>query len=243
MRILALETSGRHGSIAAMTGEDEQVSLLRQIVLRGDQRTAQSLAPAIKELLDQIDWSPRSVELVAVTAGPGSFTGLRIGVTTAKAFAYAVGANVVGVNTLAALADEVRAIDAPSSTPLWTILDAQRQELFVAKFEGGGREGSEIDPETVILRESDWLERLQSGARVVGPPLRTLQSRLPDDVIVVDENLWQPMAAAVGRIGWCKFRAGTTDDVWNLVPHYFRASAAEEKLLRTTPSPSGRGPG
>jgi tRNA threonylcarbamoyladenosine biosynthesis protein TsaB len=232
MRILAIETSGRHGSIAAMKGKDEQASVLCQIVLGGDQRTAQSLAPAIKELLAQVDWSPQSVELIAVTVGPGSFTGLRIGVTTAKAFAYAVGANVVGVNTLAVLADEVQSLDATSKAPLWTILDAQRQELFAAKFAANPRAVPELDIKTFILRQDDWLARLQPGDRVVGPPLRTLQSRLPTDVVVVDDKLWQPTASAVGRVGWRKFRAGTSDDVWNLGPHYFRASAAEEKLAK-----------
>jgi tRNA threonylcarbamoyladenosine biosynthesis protein TsaB len=232
MRILAIESSGRHGSIAALVGEREHVNLLRQIVLGDDQRTAQSLAPAIKELLAQVDWPPQSVELVAVTAGPGSFTGLRIGVTTAKTFAYAVGAKVVGVNTLAVIADEVRTHDDSPNAPLWTILEAQRQELFAAKF-ADSRDGVlDVDRETLILGQDAWLGRLQPGDRVVGPPLRTLQPRLPNDVFILAEELWHPSSSAVGRVGWGKFQSGVSDDVWNLVPQYFRASAAEEKLSK-----------
>ena len=88
------------------------------------------LRPALQRVAEAGRLVAASVELVAVAVGPGSFTGLRIGVTTAKTFAYAVGAEVVGVNTLAALAAQAP----PSATPLWTILDAQRQELFAAKF-------------------------------------------------------------------------------------------------------------
>ena len=129
-RILAIETSGRHGSVATLCGGVDGSRLIHQIALGGEQRTAQALAPAIQSLLRESDWSPSSVELVAVAVGPGSFTGLRIGVTTAKAFAYAVGAEVIGINTLVALAHQSPALNGP----LWAVLDAQRQELFAAKF-------------------------------------------------------------------------------------------------------------
>ena len=99
-RILAIESSGRHASVATLWGDADGTRLIGQTLLSGDERTAQVLAPAIQQLLAAADWSPKSVELVAVTVGPGSFTGLRIGVTTAKAFAYAIGAEVLGVNTL-----------------------------------------------------------------------------------------------------------------------------------------------
>src|SRR5688572_10548194 len=99
MRIIAIETSGRHGSLAVLSGGAEDALLQCEAVLGGDQRTAQSLAPALRDLLAEVKWPPPSIGLVAVVVGPGSFTGLRIGVTTAKAFAYAVGAEIVGVNT------------------------------------------------------------------------------------------------------------------------------------------------
>src|SRR6185295_10241387 len=85
-RILAIETSGRHGSAATLWGDSNDRRLVRQIVLTGEQRTAQALAPSLKELLAESEWPANSIELVAVAAGPGSFTGLRIGVTTAKTF-------------------------------------------------------------------------------------------------------------------------------------------------------------
>jgi tRNA threonylcarbamoyladenosine biosynthesis protein TsaB len=221
MRIVAIETSGRFGSVAALTGEGSDVSLVSQSTLGGDQRTAQALAPALHELLEQIGWTPSSIQLVAVTVGPGSFTGLRIGVTTAKTICYAVGAEVIGVNTLAAMAAQ-----APKeSLPLWTILDAQREELFVAKFHDGS-----LGATAIVARDS-WLAQLQPGDRVCGPPLRSLGALLPPGVIMVPIDCWQPMAAAVGHVGWQGYRSGRRDDVWQLLPQYYRASAAEEKLL------------
>src|SRR5215813_11089947 len=104
MRILAIETSGRHGSIATLCGEAEALSVVGQTMLNAEQRTAQALAPALRSLLSEAGWRPDSVELVAVAVGPGSFTGLRIGVTTAKTLAYAVGCQAIGVHTLLAIA-------------------------------------------------------------------------------------------------------------------------------------------
>jgi tRNA threonylcarbamoyladenosine biosynthesis protein TsaB len=233
MRIIAIETSGRYGSVAALLGEADGATPLREIALGGDQRTAQSFAPALKELLTQIDWSPKSIELVAVVVGPGSFTGLRIGVTAAKTFAYATGAEIIGVNTLAAIADQasLRSV-VPHDSPLWTILDAQRQELFAARFVANEHGRYTIARDTSIIAQDVWLGQLRTGDAVVGPPLRTLKARLPDGVIALPEIVWQPMATSVGRIGWAAYQSGRRDDLWQLLPNYYRQSAAEEKLSR-----------
>lgn len=226
-RILAIETSGRHGSVAALWGELNDARPIDQIVLTGQQRTAQALAPTLKQLLAESNWSPKEIELVAVAVGPGSFTGLRIGVTTAKAFAYAVGAEVIGVNTLQALAAQV-----PRSTaPLWTILDAQRQELFAAKFVVGDKFEIRAESEPSIISQDDWLARLRPGERVVGPALKRLAARLPPGIIALPEGFWEPIATAVGQIAWQAYQAGQRDDVWELAPNYYRLSAAEEKKM------------
>src|SRR4051812_36432753 len=155
-RILAIETSGRFGSVATLVGDAEGAKCSLQIVLPQTQRTAQSLAPAIQELLRTTWWLPRDVDIVAIAVGPGSFTGLRIGVTTAKAFAFAASAEVVAVDTLEAIAAQAPADD----SPLWAILDAQRQELFGAKFERENRTLLRRIEESSILPQSGWLERL-----------------------------------------------------------------------------------
>jgi tRNA threonylcarbamoyladenosine biosynthesis protein TsaB len=228
MNIIAIETSGRYGSVAALDGEASEARLVRQTVLGGDQRTAQALAPAIRDLLKNVGWSPKTIELVAVTVGPGSFTGLRIGVTTAKTLAYATEAQVIGVNTLVALAAQAP----PSSGPLWTILDAQRQELFAARFFPVDGNQPSTPCETVIVSQDAWLANLQPGDRVIGPALQRLAQRLPSGVIVIPEEHWQLMAAAVGQVAWKEHQAGQRDDIWKLAPHYYRPSYAEEKAAK-----------
>jgi tRNA threonylcarbamoyladenosine biosynthesis protein TsaB len=228
MQIIAIETSGRLGAVAALEGAGGESRLIRQTMLASGERTAQALAPALRRLLADVGWSPRTVELVAVAVGPGSFTGLRIGVTTAKALAYAVGAKIIGVNTLAALAAQAP----PSAAPLWAILDAQRQELFVAKFDAHLRDSGVVDCHTAIVPQDAWLAGLKPGDHVTGPPLRRLAQWLPDGIIQVQEAFRQPTGATVGNVAWRAYQAGRRDDLWKLAPNYYRPSYAEEKAAR-----------
>lgn len=225
-QILALETSGREASVAVLESAGGELQLLREIALSAEQRTAQALAPAVRELLDAVEWCPQTVKLIAVVIGPGSFTGLRIGVTFAKTFAYAVDAHVVGVNALAVLAEQAGS----TSMPLWTVMDAQRQELYAARWENPGGIEKGADP-TRILPIAEWLSALRPGDSVTGLPLHKLRPKLSADVRVVDPRQWRPMAGSVGVVGWRSVLRGKTEDMWKLAPRYYRLSAAEEKRL------------
>ena len=225
LRVLALETSERIGSLATLRVSSDQIATVQSESLPSDQRSAQSLLPAIQSLLGKSDWKPNQLDLVCVTTGPGSFTGLRIGVTTAKALAYATGAKLVEVHTLAAIA---AGVPEPGDR-LWTILDAQRQELFVAKFEPGWQDRSDELPETRILGIERWLQELVPGDVVCGPPLEKLADRLPAGVHVVDAKHWKPQAEAAGQLGIDSYRSGQLVNAMQLVPRYYRKSAAEEK--------------
>lgn len=225
MRVLALETSGRLGSIALLEAEGDAATVRAERELPAGERTARSLLPCLQQTLAEQSWRPADVELICVTMGPGSFTGLRIGVVAAKTIAYATGAKLVGVHTLAAMAANVAA-DSPR---LWTVLDAQRQELFVASFDLGRPIVDQATPQTEILGVDAWLARLQSGDAVAGPPLAKLRAGLPASVIVADETTWPPSAAAAGRVGAALFARGVSVQPLELVPKYYRDSAAEEK--------------
>jgi tRNA threonylcarbamoyladenosine biosynthesis protein TsaB len=231
LQILSLETSGRLGSVALLrsNGGGAQTVVERQTV--DGQRTAQSLVPAIQDALKEAAWRPADVELICVTTGPGSFTGLRIGVVTAKALAYATGARLVGVHTLAAMAAGIE----PRPARLWTVLDAQRQELFVCRIESGEDLAAVASPKTEILSMPEWLSRLKPGDAVAGPPLQKIRGQVPRDVTLVDPSLWHPQAAAIGRLGWQLFERGGAIDPLELVPHYYRKSAAEEKAAKIAP--------
>jgi len=230
VRVIALETSERIGSVALLDAQGGEansgkVNIVHSQTLPDDQRSAQSLLPAITELLTECGWRADELDLICVTTGPGSFTGLRIGVTVAKTLAYAAGAKLVGVPTLSAMAAGVPTTGAR----LWAILDAQRQELFTASFAKGGLAAAMGDAEISVVGIVPWIQQLQPGDTVVGPPLKKLTERLPVGIEVVDEPLWAPQAAWIGQLGIESYRSGKSDEPMQLVPQYYRKSAAEEK--------------
>jgi tRNA threonylcarbamoyladenosine biosynthesis protein TsaB len=224
MKILALETTGASGSVAALLGE----RIIAERALTAGQRSAQSMAPGIAELLREVGWQARDVQLVAVTVGPGSFTGLRVGVTTAKTFAYATGAAVIGVDAMLAVAAQTPA----SELRCWAAFDAQRGELVVAEVERSATEAGDVRIVTApaIVDAESWIAKLPKDALISGPGLARCREFFDSKVRVADERTWQPQAGIVGQIGSRSDRAGARQDLWSLSPVYFRPSAAEEKL-------------
>lgn len=235
LRILALETSGRSGSVAALLDNN----LLAQMELDPGERSAKALAPAVRQVLAQSGWPPRSIQLVAATLGPGSFTGLRIGVTTAKLLAYAAGAQCLGIDTLDVIAAQVPA--ELNCGRIVAAIDAGRGELFVKRFVRGAAGSWTPDGEIAIEAIGAWLERLMPDDAVTGPAIEMLADRLPAGVLVVESRLWQPVAATVGRLAALRYAAGDRGDAWKLAPIYIRRSAAEEKrdnsAIRSSRSP------
>ena len=195
-------------------------------MLNRSQRGAQSLAPALSELLRQAHWRPRDVQLVAVSVGPGSFTALRVGVTTAKTFAYAVSAEVLAVDTLEIIAARA---DAAAGDTISTVIDAQRGDVYVASFRRLPPDAFQRMQPTTILAADKWIDGLSSDTVVSGPALEKLAAQLPLAVRIAPRDVWLPSAEAVARLAIVKYATGQRDNVWRLVPHYLRPSAAEEK--------------
>jgi tRNA threonylcarbamoyladenosine biosynthesis protein TsaB len=220
MKSLALETSGKTGSVALF----DATECVADARLPTTARSAESLIVCIDQLLNRQGWTSPQLDLVAVAQGPGSFTGLRVGCVTAKTFAYAAGAHLVGVDSL-----QTVAAAAGGTSPVWCAMDAQRGECYVAKFCPAEDLPREIES-THILATDTLLSRLERGDRITGPLLTELLSRLPEDVQAVDKKFWWPQARWVGQLALEKFCRGKRDDIWQFVPNYYRRSSAEEKL-------------
>lgn len=144
MKVLAIETTDISGSLAAAelseanSGESDNKdfqltsSSIKVYNLTSGQRSAQSLAPSIDRFLKELGWNIRDLGCIAVGVGPGSFTGLRVGVTTAKILAWALGAKIIGVNTLESMSWNV-----PRDSEdriLSCAVDAQRGEAAIQRF-------------------------------------------------------------------------------------------------------------
>lgn len=237
MRILAIETSGATQSVAALDGGD----LLVDLPLNRVQRGAQSLAPTLAQLLRQVSWKPSDIELVAVAVGPGSFTSLRVGVTTAKTFAYAISAHVLGIGTLEIIA--AQATDIAPGGQVAVAIDAQRGDVYAALYRAGvqgsgsntqrvpGVQGElEVLQPPAIVRADQWIASLAGDMQASGPALEKLAERVPPGVRVASPDQWQPTASTLAQLAAAKHAAGERGDVWHLNPLYLRKSAAEEKI-------------
>lgn len=221
MRLLAIETTTTAGSLAAL-GDGR---LLAELQLPADRGSAESLAPALKTLLETVGWRPADIQLVAVVAGPGSFTGLRVGLAAAKTLAYAVGCHVLGLDTL-----EVIAAGAPPDvSSLSVAVDAQRGQVVAGCFVRGA-DGWLVRAGPAQLVDVDrWLASLAAGSPVAGPVLRKLAGAIPGHLVPLEPQYWFARAAAAGRLATRLYLAGHRDDLWTLAPRYWRRSAAEEK--------------
>lgn len=219
-RILAIETIGRTGTVA-LSGDDGWA----EYSLPAGSRSAQSLAAAIAALMRLGDRRLDEVDLVAVAVGPGSFTGLRVGVTTAKVLAYALGRPVLGIGTLRALAWQAATPGAVSAA-----LDAERGQLFAATFDRQGDQLAELSPPAIVEPEA-WLASLtQAGATATGPALVRLRERhRPWAVSTAPVELWPLRARAVGELAQFDFEQGLRHDPFALLPEYLRESYAEER--------------
>lgn len=224
--LLALETSGRHGSLALLA--DGEVREERRLEETG-RRHAQTLVAELHELLERHRLQPRGLAAVAVSRGPGSFTGLRVGIVCAKTLAWAAGLKLLAVDTFAAIAAA-----APEDAGLVCVVDdAQRDDLFVGVYRRNAAGVLIAEGPVTIHPAEAWAASAPAAALVLGPAApslveRGLQSRVADNPA---RNL--PQAGVVGRLAWDRFARGESDDVWTVSPFYLRASAAEEKWAAT----------
>jgi tRNA threonylcarbamoyladenosine biosynthesis protein TsaB len=229
-RALAIETSGRAGSVALVRDGDVVAG---GHFAQGLQHAARML-PMIDDLMKKVGWSPRDIEEVYVSVGPGSFTGLRIGVTLAKTMALATGVKLVAVPSLRVLVD-----NAPREAQhVIVVLDAKRDQIFTARFERTS-DGGWI--ERVSPRLSSLAEMLAESPRPVyllGDGIPYHQKFIPNDpqVMVTSQESWIAQAKVVAKLGRKLALCNEFADPLKLTPIYIRRPEAEEKYLAQNPN-------
>jgi tRNA threonylcarbamoyladenosine biosynthesis protein TsaB len=237
MRALALETSGRIGSVATVV--DGAVVAEEQFA-HGLQHAAQ-IVPIIDRLTRAQSWTPRDVDELYVSVGPGSFTGLRIAVTLAKTMAMATGVKLVAVPTVRVLAE-----NAPSDAQhVIIVLDAKREQIFTARFERVGNEWIEREPAKLDSLTA-MLGRAPRPVHLLGEGIPYHEKFIPRDdpsIIVAPLELARARAGVVATIGHAMARRGEFADPQRLTPIYIRRPEAEEKFESGPLSPRGRGSG
>lgn len=226
MRTLAIDTSQATGSVAA-ADDDGAVSL--PLGPAGDH--ARRLMPLLEEAAANRGWRPRDVELVTVVRGPGSFTGLRVGLATAKAIAWACGARLVAVCGFEMVAQRTATL-VGTIEPIAIGFDAGRGEVFAATARSGDPAGRRWLIDTPVLQPlDDWLEGLPPGRLTSGPALRQAADRMAPgrSLRLTPAAAWAGDALDAVRLARIAAAAGARDDPATLVPLYLRPSYADER--------------
>lgn len=231
---LGIDTSGQAGSIGLLRGD--AVLEERSLSATG-RRHARTLVAEVRSMLRDHEAGPRDCELVAVSVGPGSFTGLRVGVVFAKTFGYLTGAPIAAVDTFAAIAT-----NSPEAVQrVWVLEDAQRGALFAGLYERGGDCAFTAVGSTEILTLEEVAARAGPEEFFSGPGVKRLSETLRSSSRCLPESYATPRGVVVAALGRKENKAGRTADPFALVPHYIRRSAAEETAEQKAKAATGRG--
>lgn len=224
-RLLLLETSSRVGQVGLAQGG----VLLAVRRLAEARRHARDLAPAVQDLLAAQGWAATELSAVVVSKGPGSYTGLRVGIMSAKALAYATGCALLGVETFAAIASQAP----PDARSVDVLADAQQDRVYVERF---GRTAEAASLQSMgplqIRPYVEWSGQADRPAAVTGPGMRGREDRVPPGVRLLPPSCWDATPQSVLELGLARYRRREWDDLWSLEPLYLRPSSAEEQWAR-----------
>jgi tRNA threonylcarbamoyladenosine biosynthesis protein TsaB len=219
--LLALDTSTLTLSLALVEG----ARVVEHVVRGPPHRQSELLPTVVEELLGRHGVGLRELEGLAVGLGPGSFTGLRIGLSTVKALAYAAGLRVAGASSLAAVA-----LEGPEGPPLYVLAVARKDDLYLGRYRRRGSTVEPLGPEEAMSPE-EVAARLaaEPEALALGPAVAEYRKALEAQGVSSERLLAEPAlpsAVAVARLARLPEQQ-TLEQLFALEPHYVRASEPE----------------
>jgi len=230
MTILAIDTSSTVATAAVMRGE----TLLGELILNNGKTHSQKLMPLVNELFKGLDMDIGEIDLFAASVGPGSFTGLRIGIVTIKAMAYSAGKPVISVPTLDALA-----VNACSFKGLiCPIMDARNKQVYTALYRPDIKVPQRITEYmgiTVDELSQLILEQNQEAIFVgdaVGLYEDYFKTRLGELCTIAPSSLRLQRAACVAQVAMERANEGKLESCFDMKPFYLRKSQAEREYER-----------
>jgi len=224
MIILALDTSAQAASAAVA----KDGYLLGEITIRNGKTHSQKVIPMIHSLLDMLDYKPEDLDLLAVANGPGSFTGLRIGVVTIKAMAYALNKPVVEVSTLMALAYTVNEADGL----VCPVMDARNRQVYTGLYKTGSGSVEVLKEDSGLAVDElvNILKGYDLPVHFVGDAVPLYRDYIKEQGInarFAPDEIFTHRAATVAHLAWLMQKDGKVTDAFHSVPNYLRKSQAE----------------
>ena len=229
MRILAFETSAKAAGVALL----EDGKLLGEYMQNSGQTHSRTLMKMAEDLLHNCDLKAEDIHAVACAAGPGSFTGVRIGVAAAKGFSWGLQLPCYGVSTLEAMARNV----ALSDGIYCAAMDARRSQVYTAVFQQKDGELFRLtDDQAISIEElGQQLENIEKPKVLVGDGAALCYNTLSQthkDLILLPEHARMQRASGVALVAWKKALAGEAQSAGSVVPNYLRLSQAERERLK-----------
>lgn len=225
MKILSIDTSTNVMGVALT----EQNQVIGEIITNVKKNHSIRLMPAIEQLMKDCDITPQMLHKIVVAKGPGSYTGVRIGVSIAKTLAWSLNLPLVGLSSLEQLAWNGKDFDGF----VCPVMDARRQQLFTGLYKFDGKQlTSVIDDLNIHI--DNWLEQLQKLEQRIlflGNDLpiheETIRGRLGEQAVIASFTDWNPRPSLLGMIGAEK----EGDELHTFVPSYLRLAEAEANWL------------
>jgi tRNA threonylcarbamoyladenosine biosynthesis protein TsaB len=222
-KTLAIDTSSFVMGLAVTEGD----RTLGEVTTNIKKNHSIRLMPAIDQLMGEVDVKPNELEKIVVANGPGSYTGVRIGVTTAKTLAWSLNIPVIGVSSIAVLAQTGRFFQGVISP----IMDARRGQVYTGHYETKGIDVLEVMNDRLIMLE-DWLvylQELRKPVLFVGQDVSMhevmIREKLGDNAHFATGSMALPRPAELARLG--RTLTADIDSVHSFVPNYLQLAEAE----------------
>ena len=229
MRILAFETSAKAAGAALL----QDGMLLGEYMQNSGQTHSRTIMQMAQDLLRNCDLTANDVDAVACAAGPGSFTGIRIGLAAAKGFAWGRNIPLVGISTLEAMARTVAVADGVYCAAM----DARRNQVYTALFlvENGAFRRLMDDSAISVEELGQKLSELNGPKYLVGDGAVLCHTHLSETVAglqLLPEHLRMQRAAGTALLAWEQLQAGAVVPAAEVNPNYLRLSQAERERLK-----------
>jgi len=228
MLVLALETSTSQGSAALL----DETEVLAEVTMSPGLTHSRTLLPGVEQILADNKMTVTDLDLIAVTIGPGSFTGLRIGLSAAKGLAWSAGKPLVGAPSLDVMVRNL----SPSSLQVCPLIDARKNEVYTALYKFTSTGAVERRSEYKVLSPEKLTELITVGTIFFGDGARTWGSFLTESLGALYQRAPEvqdfPRASHLGRLGLALFRQGAESNPASILPLYIRPSEAELSLGR-----------